>query len=348
MNTTHDAQSSNRLLKTLAVLGFVAAVVFAVWLAVQLVGWLPSAFSSLANLAEDVERGPERQNTITLVEGDDVVGSNEPFTISWSEVNRRGVYTLQYDCADGVRLDIRTGENDVTAVPCDQLFTLPSDRTSVEAIFTSDANRFTDVTYRIGFIKEGESQPFVDDAQVVTLVNASIPQGQVLAEQDSESTDDQDDTVTESPEVTEPEPPVTTPAPTTRYVYTTTYQAPVSDPAGYTDLAIEFVGVGEFRNDQYVNTGTIREDRRGAIQFKVTNVGTKTSLPWTFEATLTSGSVYESRTQAPLKPNEHALLTLAYGNVGDEGANPFGATVFGGGDTSPANNSFTWAAFVTD
>jgi hypothetical protein len=348
MNTTNNDtdQKANRLMKTLAVIGFVVAVIFATWAAVQLVRLLPTAFTSLANLAERVERGPEQQNTIIINDSEDVVGANEPLTISWSEVKRRGVYTLEYDCTEGVALDIRVGANDVTRVPCDELFTLPSDVTSVDAVFTSEANRFTDVTYRIGFIKEGEADPFIDDARVITLVNATIPQGQVLAAEDTPETTEP----AEDEPVAEPEPstPVTTPAASTRYVYTTTYQVPVSDPAGYTDLAVRFLGVGEFRGDRYVNTGVIREGNRGAFQFEVKNIGTKTSGEWEFTALLTGGSVYESRAQAPLKPNERSVLTLAFDNVGQEGANRFGVTVSGGGDTRTGNNEFTWATFVTD
>ena len=100
-------------------------------------------------------------------------------------------------------------------------------------------------------------------------------------------------------------------------------------------------------DNNFTRTATIDNDVRGAFQFEVKNIGTKTSDDWEFTATLTSGTEFEADNQQPLKPNERSVITLGFDAVGDTGVQFFGATVAGGSDRNENNNAFTWAVEIT-
>ncbi|MEZ4200355.1 MAG: hypothetical protein R3B69_02040 [Candidatus Paceibacterota bacterium] len=71
-------------------------------------------------------------------------------------------------------------------------------------------------------------------------------------------------------------------------------------------------------------------DDKAAFQFEVKNTGTKTSTEWTFEATLTTGKKpMNQRYKLRLKPNERAVLTVAFKNPGDDGFQTFGVEIDG-------------------
>ncbi|MEZ4200357.1 MAG: hypothetical protein R3B69_02050 [Candidatus Paceibacterota bacterium] len=92
---------------------------------------MPSAFSSLASLAESVEDGRRAQNEINITVVDAVVNSDESFTIAWSDLKRDGNYVINYKCVEGVALDVRIG-NDIVGVPCETNFILPADVFSID------------------------------------------------------------------------------------------------------------------------------------------------------------------------------------------------------------------------
>lgn len=356
MENTEDT-SKNRLMKTLAVFGFLLVIAFITWLAVILVQSAPGAFSNLASLAESLNEGRLAQSEIKIDTKKDVVNSDESFTITWSDLGRNGSYTFQYECVDGVSLDTRVG-GETIKLKCDTELPIPKDVFSIDIQLQSEKNRFSDVVYKITFTKAGEENVFAASDQIVTVVNASIPQGGLVAGTSSEVEAETDvkvtETVTENePEETETPTKVTTPAPTTpvptQTIYTTTLTIPVSDPNGYTELAISHLGVGILDDDdRFIAKAEIDTDDKAAFQFVVRNTGTKTSGPWHFEADLTSGNEYESKPQAPLKPNERSIITLAFRDPGKEGFREFGATIFGGHDQNPNNNSYEWGVVIED
>jgi hypothetical protein len=330
-------------MKTLAVVGFLALIVFGTWLAIQVVRMAPEAFSSLASLAESLELERKGQNNIEILTTESVVNSNESFTVSWSKVKRQGTYVITYECIDGVSLDIRL-ENAIVPVPCGTPFLLTEGVTSIDAKFTSDKKRFVDVPYTIGFIKENESNIAFLSSKTLTIVNAKIPSGIVSGETTDETPKPEvKPETTVKPTVTPTTPkPTPTYAGTVGYTYTTTYKVPVSDPNGFTDLAVKFLGVGTINSkNEFVKKSELEAGEKGALQFEVKNIGTKTSSSWTFEADLPDGSDYDSKTQTALKPNERAVLTIALEDAGDDGSKKFSVKVYGGGDTKTGNNSFS-------
>lgn len=335
-------------MKTFATVGFLAIIVLLVWLAVQIVSFIPSAFSSLASLADSVYSN-RPTNEIVVSNGNSIVGNGEAFTISWTDTKKTGEYTFSYQCAEGVSLDMRYPGNTITPVSCGEIVNLGESTLSLDVITRAEKRRFTDLTYTIGFVPRGEVEPLVSKDVIVTIVNANIPQG-ITVETPV------DVPVVETPVVETPvtetpaKPSITTPVkPVVKPTYVTTYGLPKSNPNGNIDLAVKYLGVGTMNaNNVFIPGGVIDNDARGAFQFEVMNIGTKTSGDWDFTATLTSGSKYNSATQAALKPNERSVITLGFDTVGDVGVQRFGAGVSTKNDSNKKNNDFSSAVNVVN
>ena len=344
---TNTKQPSN-LMKTLIVAGFIALIALLVWLAVTLVAVLPSAFSSLASLAESVQQG-RPHNTITVANGNSIVNNQESFTISWTDVNRSGVYTFAYECTDGVAIDMRYPANNITTVPCGETIKLGGAVTSLELIAHSERTRFIDVDYQIGFIPNGEDVVAFGAETSFTVVNVNIPQGQTVPEQTDDSENEVVEDISNESDPSTPTKP-TAPAPQEpTYITTEIYELPSSDPNGFVDLGVTYLGVGRLTdNNQFIPGTVIDSDTRGAFQFEVRNLGTKTSQEWTFTADLPTGREYESDEQSELLPNEYSIITLGFDTNGDTGIRSFGAEIDVDNDRVSSNNTFDWAVTIID
>lgn len=190
----------------------------------------------------------------------------------------------------------------------------------------------------------------LDEDEVIVLDSEAYPEDDVMFD-DEDATDDTDTDYVEPAVVTEsPSTPATPYVPLEpRFIETVTYSVPTSDPNGKVDLATKIVAVGHLTTSgNFVQGANIDNDSRGAFQFEVMNLGTKTSDKWDFAAKLTGGQTYKSPTQLPLKPQERAVFTLGYDNVGDDGISVIGVTIQSDEDTNPANDSFTWAVSIVE
>lgn len=356
MNQVQDTQK-DRVMKTLAIFGFLAVIILGVWLAVQIVKLMPQAFTSLASIADGVYN---TRNAELMVETENSsVATGEVFNVSWNDIGTDGSYSFSYECTDGVSVTVVENTGSPVTLSCGETLTLGGDMTDVAVSINSERDRMVDVAYTIGFMRQGETEMLVASNNSVTVVNDSIPvDGMVAGEMSDEDMSDEDtSTETEEPIETEEEPvevveepEVSTPLPPAPTVIETVImETPVSDPNGRVDLAIRLVAVGQLNSEgDFVQRSRVDNDGRGAFQFEVRNVGTKTSDEWDFIATLTSGTEYNAPTQTPLKPQERVLFTLGYDNVGEDGISLIGARLRGGADTNSANNSFTWAVSVVE
>lgn len=344
-NVTPEQKDS--VTKTLAIIGFVAAILFAVWLAVQIVSVIPSAFSSLASIADGVYNYDENAS-LTVQTENSVINTGEAFTITWSEVAIPGTYAFIYDCANGIALDVRTAEGDIIALTCDDELNL-GESTSLEVVANSEKQRFVDVAYSIIFIpKNEELRDKITDAKV-TIVNASIPTsasvvtddakeevpGEVAGESTTETPEEE--TTTGSTDLTAGEPEV---------VEEIIYAIPANDPNGDIDLQVTFLEVGELDGKTFTRTAVIDQDQQGAFRFEVKNIGTKTADNWSYEAQLPSGIEYNAGDQKPLKPNEKAVITIGFNGLSQVGVEHFGATIDAEDDVNERNNTFSWAVEV--
>ena len=318
--------------------GLVAILILAVWLAVKIVSLIPNAFTSLASITDSVYNN-RPTGEMAVASNTSLINSGEEMVIRWSALKGNGAYTFSYQCVDGVSLVMKYPTTSETYVPCGQVVKLGSDTLSLVVVPESERVRFSDVNMNIGFIKAGTDEVATQKTIVITVVNPDITLSKsvsVLVPGDDTYEPEIDDT------------PITTPG-TPTVTTTSVYELPVSDPNGFVDLGVKYLGVGILNNqNQFVPRGTIDNDERGAFQFEVKNLGTKTSSSWDFVANLPSGTRYESPIQDGLKPNERSVITLGFDNVGQIGTRSFGVEIDVTGDTSANNDKFTWAVKVID
>jgi hypothetical protein len=339
--------------KTLAILGFIAIVILIVWLAVKVVALIPSAFSSLASIADSVYNTTGSKELVVKTKNS-VVTAGEAFPVSWSKMRGGGTYGFEYDCADGVSVDIREESGAIMPVACDTFIDLEN-TTKMDLLINAEKERFTDVEYTITYVRDGAENVVTDS--VITVVNTSIDSEDALTYEDAvmEDEEPEGEVAGEFTFATRPEP--STPAEPTTPTYTAgepevvanyVYQIPVSDPNGVVDLQVTHLGVGVVDDGIFIPLSNLEEDKQGAIRFEIKNVGTKTADDWSYEAALPSDIGYESGKQTALKPNERVVITLGFDGITRTGIEEFGVEVDAEKDVNIANNSYLWAVEVVD
>ncbi len=341
MNTTPDPVKKERVLKSLAVGGFIGLIIIIGWLGITLVRVLPNAFTSLASLADSVYNYQPVE--IVVVSSADIVNAGDAFTISWNDPKPAGSFSFTFVCTDGVAIDVRTVGSPLQSVECGVPYEL-GDVTSMDLTVRAERNRFTDIPYTISFITPRAINDVASADATISVVNASIANPEPVASTTPE--------VVPTPKPSKPAT-TTTPVavkptmPKPIYIQTPIYGIPVSNPNGTVDLAVRSLGAGTINSlNQFVNVGTINGSVDSAIQFEIKNTGTKTSDTFTFVATLPNGTIYTSPVQVALKPNERTVISLGFSMSNDKGVKPFSAIVSVASDTNTKNNSFTSAVTV--
>lgn len=343
METNNVSPSKkDSILKSLAIAGLLGILLIVAWLAVQLVHIFPGAFNSVASLAESVNQNQEtiidtdqEMGSLTITSNTSLINNGETLGIEWNKVNANGSYVFSYECVDGIAITHMTDAGD-RPYDCDTNYNI-GDTTTLSLGIDSEKNRYADVPYTIAFLRTNDTQPRATGSNTVTVVNATINN----QFSDNATAEDAKEDETESTEVVaDPEPttPTVTPG-TPTYTQEFTYAIPASDPNGYTDLGATYIGVGSVINGTFV-AGPVSGDNDGAIQFAVKNIGTKTSQNWTFAMELPNSGTYESPTQAPLKPNERAVLAIGF-PAGAPAIHTFELSIDVSGDRNSRNDSFT-------
>lgn len=349
-------EKKDSVLKTLAIAGFVAIIIFIAWLSIQLVTVLPGAFTSLASLAEGVNQyqqsiiEPEPIVDIAVSSNTGLVNAGDQATIIWDTTDTPGTYSFSYECKDGVAVDI-VNPDGLQSIACETNYNI-GNVDSLTIAIDSEKHRYADLNYTIAFLQTDESEPRASGDAHITIVNSDVS----TVGADDEPADEQvaaNDAPSTEPVVTEPEETPADPEPEVAGVSDEStdtspaapvfeqefiYAIPTSDPNGRTDLATRFLSVGDIINGTYLPT-FLTTSENGAIQFEVRNLGTKTSGDWTYSVTLPNGSTYESPEQAPLKPSERAVITLGF-PPSDVDTHTFRVEVDTTADFSPINDSF--------
>ena len=343
--SSHQSTGKARVIKTLAVAGFIGIIIAIAWLSMQLVHVVPGAFASLASLAEGVRQYqgavPNNQPSTTesstdvqseiqpinLAADERTVTSGKATTIRWSTTDTPGSYVFRYTCTEGVAVDLE-GVAGLTSIACDTNYNLGNvDSVSIRP--DSEKERFAELTYEIAFLRTNDTEPVARGTQTVAIVNDT------LVEFNDISTTSPVATVVTPRVPTNGSAPVTTqPAYTQEYIYA----IPTSDPNGTTDLTVRFLGVGTIVNNTFITTPLTRT-MLGAVQFEVKNIGTKTSSPWTYRASL-PGQTCTSTSQIALKPNERSIITLGFPAT-EAQSHRFSVTVTDPSDRSVTNNRFS-------
>ncbi|MFN3692550.1 MAG: hypothetical protein ACK4SL_00445 [Candidatus Paceibacteria bacterium] len=349
MTNNREQQQKDGIIKSLAIVGFIGLIIVIAWLGIQLVKVLPSAFTSLASLADSVYSYDTRGLETTSTKG--TVSDGESVTISWNVPKRTGTFAFSYACSEGLAVDMRDSLGAIKSLSCDTNYNIGS-VSAIDIVATSEKNRFTDLNYRIDFIPSGKEAPLMTDDNSITIVNATIGTAGTPVATSSPATTTPP-VLTEKP--AEPAKPATPAKPTqpaipTKPVYTQkpVYSIPASNPNGFTDLSVAFVGSGILVQETFKATGIIDNDETGAIKFEVKNIGTKTSSTWTYTAKLPNGETYTSPSQAALKPNERATITLGFTMGDDTGAKRYNVEVSVTPDSNRNNNSFETAVAIVD
>lgn len=326
-------------MKTLAIIGFLLLVILIAWATVKAVNLVPKAFSSLASIAESLdnyrERASNSDDELSISKDEDEITSGNPLVIGWTKEDTDGTYEFTYDCIDGVRVDIVDDEG-LRAIDCDTSYDLGNTDT-VTIVAETDKTESVTLTYTVVFTPASEGAEASSSDAVAILPGEGTEPG-------TPAEDDSDD-VAEVPNNTEPTSapapaphPAPAPAPRPQPTQTYTYAIPVSDPNGRIDLGASYIAVGEL-NGRTFRAGTIERDEDGAFQFEVKNFGTKTSERWSYTVSLPDGETYTSESQAALKPNERAVITLGF-PVGNDASHTFTVRVRTDNDRNSGNNSF--------
>ena len=331
------------VIKTLAVLGLVTIIILIAWLAVQIVKVFPSAVTSLASIADTVYNyDPDESEPVLL----DIDPQTTPATagtetkITWSPLNT-GTYTFSYECTDGMSVNLQSAVSQFTSADCAKTYDL-GNVSNVSLVINSEKHFETDFHYTISYFKKNELNPSLVVKESFQIINPRLATSTPEVEAQEPETKPEIETPNIKP-VTPTKPTVGTPT----YQYQYSYNLPVSNPNGYTDLVITYLGVGQTNNSgRFVNTGQLSRNIEGAIQFSVKNIGTKTSGDWTFKTKLPDDINFESAKQVALKPNERTIITVAFGALSDRGTETFSVEVLTNNDSNRRNNSFNWSATV--
>ena len=335
MNNTTNEPQKTAVIKTLAIIGFIVGIILVAWLAVQAVRLIPSTFRTLASIADSLDH--TRRGDFSIASEKGTVESGEETSFSWTPLATRGTYTFSYQCVDGISVRIEDAVGGMSALSCETEAIIETDSNSLKVAFTSEKNRFTDVLYTIAFIADDAQDESYERTGIITVSNPAVNNG--TATPNTGGTDETP--VTPKPTTPTTQKPTTPTTVITVPVVTTSY--PVSNPNGYVDLAVTFIGVGEYRNGRFVKQSELEEGERGALQFEVRNIGTKTSGAWNYRAELPTESEdnYVSAMQSGLRPNERQIITLQFDNVSDSSSERATATVYASDDFKTANNSFS-------
>lgn len=322
MNNHVKEEQKTAVIKSLAIIGFVAAIFITAWLAVQAVRLLPTAFGALANIIESVQN-PD--NSFSLSADKSIVNTGAPLNISWTSLSSKHLPTFSYACTDGVSA-VLIQDTVRTDIACGTSIAL-ADTNTASVVFTSEKRRFIDVAYSLSALSEDTQEVATSRDNVVTVVNPTIQSNRDVAETETDiTTDISTDTTPEE-----------TPA-----VVTITDTSP-SAVASYTDLSVSLLAINVYdrRSGAPVSASAIKSGDRVSVQFTVSNIGTQTSGIWYFDALLPASGTHNflSPAQNPLAPQAGQIFTLQF----DAGDYP-GAiiiTASGGNDTRTANNAFS-------
>lgn len=308
MQPTHTNNDDIRAmaLKALAVIGFVAILVFGVWGLIQVGRMFPNIMSAISSAAVSLSSMfvPAERLEIALPSGN--IASGEPFTISWTHEGKRedGTYSLSFDCRDGLSMEAPASNGVYQKVFCNTPFNLTNESASMKLIALSSQSRFLDVPLTLTFTRLDTGEVTAKTETAITVINDKVS----------------GTTATSTPPTTGGAGTGTGVRPGTpsRNTYVITQAGRASDPNGRADLSVTILDTGIVdSNNVYVKTGSISRQQKGAVRFVVENLGSKTVESWNFSAVLPTlpMHIFSSPMQPALGPGDKIEYTLAFDQV---------------------------------
>lgn len=298
----------NAGIKALAIVGLVALLIFGLWGLIRVVSLIPGIGSTLAAVGTSLSSifVPAERLEITLPSAN--VKSGEPLAITWNHVGKRGTgsYTLSYECRGGFSMESITPTGTYQKAPCDTPFNYADSQTEIRVILVSTGARFLDVPITLSYTRAGEENPSATTDTAITVINEAIS-----------ATPSPAPSPTPSPT---PRPtPSLTPGTRTDQTYRFVGSGAISDPRGTPDLAVSITAIGTLdrSTNVFTPTATVRAGERAAVQFFVTNLGTKTAEFWNFNAALPTSPfhIFSSDSQRPLAPGDRIEYTIGFDEV---------------------------------
>jgi hypothetical protein len=341
-----DTNTSKRspIVKAAILISVLFIILAVAWFAMRFIGGMPNALGSLASITSGVNNSqeptadlePDPVLPIAVATDTTILENGESVVISW-DAEPNGEYVFVYACDPGITLS-HDSQDGLFEIDCNTDYNIGAVN-QVSLIAESTESRYTDVQYKIGFVGTDSSDVSAEGSGVFTVMNTNITDNIGTNGEASNATtnDDTNEVAADDGAIEVPATDniaLTAPSVTQQFEFS----IPVSNPAGFVDLAASYGSVGTIINRTFV-PATIERNNPDAVQFAVQNFGSKTSDIWTYVASLPDGTTYRSPAQDPLKPNERAVISLGF----DRTATPFTVTVTTATDEDlfDNNDSFT-------
>lgn len=284
------------LIRGLAVVGFISILFLGSWGTVQVVKFAPTALSNLAAITSFTSIFIPSEK-ITIDASNTLVSSGTAFELTWEHTGKpeNGTYTFNYACKEGLLFQIFNKEEVYEEIQCDSPFSFSSNINSINLIPISKESRFIDVPIAITSVDESGNSLTLDDS-FLTVVNEEVS-GSSLSDTDTNS----ENFLTAGERIDE--------------IFPISDSRSVSDSSGRVDLKVTILGTGTVDTDGVFSpTSSIKVTEKGTIRFSVTNVGSKTSDNWTFNAVLPTYPmhIFHSKSQKALAPGDRIDFTLGF------------------------------------
>ncbi|MBI2618199.1 hypothetical protein HYW58_01980 [Candidatus Kaiserbacteria bacterium] len=286
-------------IRSLAVVGFLAVLSLGLWGTVQVVRLTPAIFSSLAAVTTTLTSVfIPRHEEITINTPDSLILTGNVFELTWSYRNKpvNVLYTFSYACEEGFSFELSNNGGVYEAVPCDAPFSFTSDTDVLRLIPLSKDKRLIEVPVIISSVRESGD---IAASRELTLTIAN--------EFSSESGSTKSTGAGQAASVAAGE--------RTDTIFPITDSRTTSNPLGEPDLTVSALRIGIINSEnEFVPADSVRVSDRAAVRFEVSNIGTKTSDNWTFNAVLPTFPmhIFHSTSQQTLAPGERIEFTLGF------------------------------------
>lgn len=173
-NIEQPVVETSKKSKLSTILGLIIVLVILAWSATQLVKLFPNAVSSLASLAESVYTfKPSDPVSLEVKNSKNVVNTGEEITVSWKNDKTSGTYSFEYDCRDGVTIDLSSEEREFKSLSCNQAYDLGL-TDNIQIKVNSEKQRFVDIEYNLSYFKKNSNSASAIGSEIISIVNTSI------------------------------------------------------------------------------------------------------------------------------------------------------------------------------
>ena len=264
-------------------------------------------------------------DTITIEKITEPIEQGKPFTLNWNYGENNGTYFINYECAEGSRVELtlvkNSSQNDPgRKISCGENYKISGDG-KVTLVANSTAAQESELKIQIVYSKTGTSE----SARGATVV---------IIEPVSQT--DSNDTASETaktPETSKPKPQTNantqssalTPGPETNTEYQVS-QSQGTQAQGKSDLYSNIIAYGTLNNNnEFTATTTLKSTDKIAVRFEIVNHGTIETGAWYFNAVLPTfpSHIFTSESQQSLKPGEKIVFTLGFNKVAKKDGNEF-------------------------